>query len=144
MSTVRISSLANREVNFASTLRLRPRSHLHCYRNSHEALILMLAGHCRYSRGGGVIAWRNSIMLFVNAEPASQAKYANKFLEGGRRLVWFPAPGQTQHHPLIKRMLHATNAQHQQASKQQVSSHYIVCCLACWGSSLGQQFDCLA
>lgn len=61
----------------------------------------------RYSRGGGVIAWRNSIMLFVNADP-EQSKYVNKFLENGRKLVWFPAAGQTQYHPLIQRLLAAS------------------------------------
>lgn len=46
-------------------------------------------------------------MLFVNAD-SSQSKYPNAFLEGGRKLVWFPSPGQTQFNPLIKRMLAAS------------------------------------
>lgn len=57
-------------------------------------------------------------MLFVNAEVAAEPKYPNAFLEGGRKLVWFPSFGQTRHHPLIQRMLSAAAAQEQGIDNQ--------------------------
>ena len=58
-------------------------------------------------------------MLFVNAEMSPGArKYANTFLEGGQKLVWFPAAGQTQHHPLIKRMLGQNDSPQQPVTQQ--------------------------
>lgn len=57
-------------------------------------------------------------MLFVNAETSPEKKYANAFLEGGRKLVWFPSTGQTRHHPLIKRMLSANEPIQQQSPQQ--------------------------
>ena len=63
-------------------------------------------------------------MLFVNAETSSEKKYDNAFLEGGRKLVWFPSTGQTRHHPLIKRML-STNETSQQAESSQVAAPHV-------------------
>ena len=61
-------------------------------------------------------------MLFVNAEKSPERKYGNVFLEGGRKLVWFPSAGQTRQHPLIKRMLNANELmQHQNSQKDQVT-----------------------
>lgn len=45
-------------------------------------------------------------MLFVNIDPnAGSFEYPNTFPEAGRRLVWFPSPGQTERHPVLRRML---------------------------------------
>jgi len=121
----------------------------------------------RYSRGGGVVCWKDSLMLFVNVDgqvtvslfalptfllnvsPSlvsvkhqnheavststlnfrrtlwleggrdirirvwfvssacyqGTTAYPNTFLEAGRKLIWFPGPGQTERHPVVRKLL---------------------------------------
>ncbi len=44
-------------------------------------------------------------MLFVNVDNQGTTAYPNTFPEAGRKLVWFPGPGQTERHPMVRRML---------------------------------------
>ncbi|KAK9844108.1 hypothetical protein WJX81_004674 [Elliptochloris bilobata] len=61
----------------------------------------------RYPRGGGLVPWRNAVFLFVNVLPPESAPYPNAFLDGGRRITWYPSPAHSSRHPLMLRMLGA-------------------------------------
>ena len=53
-----------------------------------------------------MVVWKQAVMLFVNIDHyAGTSRYPNTFPESGRKVVWFPSPGQSQKHPVIRRML---------------------------------------
>ena len=52
--------------------------------------------------GSGVITWRNATWLLINLG-IPNSKYSNEFLEGGRKVTWFPGPsGYPPAHPLMR------------------------------------------
>ena len=59
-------------------------------------------GSPRFSRMSGIQEWKNSVALFVNVYGTG---YKNVFLNGGNEITWFAQSRQTEHTPVIKRLV---------------------------------------